>query len=772
MLCQNQRGKNPVGVQIMGVKQGLHRKVFLTITAVGILPLALGLIWIIFFGREMLIKASGDKFNELAKQISAQINFIIDREIQEAQGLALSNEIFTVVVLSNRMDSEIPDQPVPSDHPILLTTASRHLKNYQDLKKHEYEVIFVTDRAGKVVASTRPLPQRYYTHETWWQVAFAGGEGAISVTDLYRRRDRGVVQMELALPIMDQVSNRAVGTIKFIFKKLELDDIFDSLLVGLTGHAMLVDEGGTVLACSLRLPEAHQPIPVLHGMDGGWARQMNGHSTEETVVAFAPVQMITELADQNLILKSWWVVVTQDRLEIFGPIHKAELAVGGLGLGLIGFLVILGTISGRKLTRPVLDIQRGTEILAQGNLNHRLRVQTHDEVEALADTINNMAQKLQHRTSDLVTARDYLKNVIEVSPALIITTNRQYEIREFNREAEKILGYKRDEISGRDLEKMWVSPRDFQDLMAKVESMGQYIKDETTLARRDGSSVPVSCSLARLTDSEGQTEGLVFVGEDLTERKLLAESKIQADRMAALHRISMVLTHDLRSPMVGILKAMTLLMETHNTMPPKQVRDLLSSLLQGGDLLLGTFNDLLDVYRYNLEAIPLRLTRFPLGEVIGETVRLLEIDALARGIRIESRQAVPDLILYADRRRIQRVLFNLLENAIRYSPTGKRVGLQVLTPDPEHLHIEVEDEGPGIPSHAMDRVFEFLYEGSDRPTTGTDRGGTGIGLYYCRVALEAHGGRIWAHNRPEGGACLTARLPLRARGSNFHDTGS
>ncbi|MEW6325287.1 MAG: ATP-binding protein, partial [Nitrospirota bacterium] len=241
-----------------------------------------------------------------------------------------------------------------------------------------------------------------------------------------------------------------------------------------------------------------------------------------------------------------------------------------------------------------------------------------------------------------------------------------------------------------------------------------------------------------------------------------AEAKLKAERLMALHRLSTVLTHDLRSPMVGILKALALLEETYEKMPKPQAQRLLADLVRGGNLLLGTLNDLLDVYRHSLSALPLRATVFVLSDAAHDVARLLEADASARGVKLETTIAAPERRLTADRRRLQRVLFNLLDNAIKHSPAGGVVGLRVSWPDSARVVIDVEDQGPGIPEGERAKIFDFLYEAGE-PRHGSDRhecSSIGVGLYFCRMAVEAHGGRIDVENRPEGGARFTAILPV------------
>ncbi|MCI0527263.1 MAG: ATP-binding protein, partial [Nitrospira sp.] len=532
-----------------------------------------------------------------------------------------------------------------------------------------------------------------------------------------------------------------------------------------TGHAMLLSETGHILMCPLLPASAHQPVQISinSGSQTSWSLQENGHDKRPTVVAFSLVSLTIKLGQKDFGVKPWWIAMTQDRTELFAPINRALWITSSLGGILAGLLFLLGALAGKKLVQPILTVQQGAQALARGNLGHRLYLKTHDELEALANTINHMAESLQQRTSELLAARDYLRNIIEQSAVLIITTNPAYEIREFNHGAEEMLGYQRNQIIGKNLELVWDDPEEFRQVITQLAAKGQRVHYETAFARSNGTPVPVSCFLAQLTDQAETILGLVVVGEDLTNRRELEESRLKAERLMALHRLSTVLTHDLRSPMVGILKALAVLQETYGKMSKDQAQQLLFDLVRGGDLLLGTLTDLLDVYRHSLSALPLRYTDFVLSEAIEEIIRLISIDAQARGVKLEVKMALPELMLSADRRRIQRVIFNLLDNAIKHSPSGCLVTLHVSAPAEGLIHLQIKDQGAGIPDGECSRIFDFLYESLGDQTDQIERSGIGVGLYFCRVTVEAHGGRIWAENQPEGGACFTVCLPTTDR---------
>jgi signal transduction histidine kinase len=603
---------------------------------VGMLPMIAALLWAGLYGRSALINASGEKFTELARLVSSQIDFIIDREINEARSLILSEELQAAVASANRPVSSATTNGRGLDSALLTSPASRYLQAYHSLKQDEYDEILATDRQGRIIAATRAPEHRTVRDEPWWRAAYHDGTGAVFLSDFYQTPDSPLPWLDVALPITDSNDQSVIGVLKFVIKDLDLTAILKQVTLGTTGHAMLVRSTGQVLLCTLLPAAEHPPIPEMgrRGTDAGWAMQTNGHSGGPTVVAHAPVTVASRYSTDAA--RTIAVVVTQKRSELFEPIHHVLWVTSGLGLLLFGTLWLLGMVAGRRLVRPILTIQQGAQELGRGNLDHRLHIATGDELETLSHTINQMAEDLQES----------------------------------------------------------------------------------------------------------------------------AESRLQTERLTALHRLSTVLTHDLRSPMVGILKALVLLQQTYGRMPVDRAKQLLSDLIRGGELLLGTLNDLLDVYRHSLSALPLRCTEVSLRDAIDEVIRLLQVDAEVRGIRIRTVIAEPALTLFSDRRRLQRVIVNLMDNAIKHSPFGGQITLTAGPVVDGHVTLSIEDNGPGVSEQDRAHIFEFLSNATNVQMDRAECSGIGVGLYFCRMAIEAHDGEIHVETPPGGGARFVITLPV------------
>jgi two-component system sensor histidine kinase BaeS len=187
------------------------------------------------------------------------------------------------------------------------------------------------------------------------------------------------------------------------------------------------------------------------------------------------------------------------------------------------------------------------------------------------------------------------------------------------------------------------------------------------------------------------------------------------------------------------------------------------------DLLLGMINDMLDVYQESYSGLPLLNSTVSVKGLVTDVMQLFRSEATAK--RIDFHVAMPedDVAMMADRRRLLRVLINLVHNAIKFSPQGGRITVSVhveagewadresLDTSSSQVMIRVADEGPGIAPEDLPHLFEMF---GRRKDPGDIRMGRGLGLHFCRLVVAAHRGKILAENRSSGGAVFSVELPL------------
>lgn len=264
------------------------------------------------------------------------------------------------------------------------------------------------------------------------------------------------------------------------------------------------------------------------------------------------------------------------------------------------------------------------------------------------------------------------------------------------------------------------------------------------------------------------------MAKDLEKRfqeiKLERQRLLNSERLSALSQFSSTFAHDLRNPIIAVKKTLEMLRDSYSTSREETVKGVYSDLISTCGLLLGLVNDVLDVHQVSYRDLPLLYSSFSLNQALDEVIKLLRIEAEERKVHVRMESNERDVLIEGDRRRIQRVFINLLSNALRYSPPGGNIYISFNQSklfdrtDKDHIMFKIKDDGPGIAPDELPKIFDLFYK-TDK---GGIKSGTGLGLYFCKVVVEAHGGRIWAENRDKGGAVFFIEMPLVRREADVY----
>ena len=210
-------------------------------------------------------------------------------------------------------------------------------------------------------------------------------------------------------------------------------------------------------------------------------------------------------------------------------------------------------------------------------------------------------------------------------------------------------------------------------------------------------------------------------------------------------------SHDLRTPLAS-LRAMIEALEDDLAEPAEY----LEAIRTQTEILSRLVDDLFELARIDAGALTLELRDAPLGELVDRCLNAVDAEARARQVGLESRLEGDPVVRIAPDK-VERVLMNLLANAVRHSPPNGEVAV-VVEPDSDHVVVAVEDTGAGLATGAPERMFDRFWRADESRTRSS--GGAGLGLAIARGLVQAHGGTIWAENREGGGARVAFTLPL------------
>lgn len=372
--------------------------------------------------------------------------------------------------------------------------------------------------------------------------------------------------------------------------------------------------------------------------------------------------------------------------------------------------------------------------------------ETLEQLDSLA-SLAGTAIAQARRMADIQAAEMRFVGLFEDSLDPILITDLDGTITDANRQAAAFFGYTRDELAGRRITQLHrvrtssLGAGRYQPLLT-----GAPISYQTRITTRAGAEVPVEVH-GKLIEHGGQ-QFIQWVQHDLSER--LALEDLRNDLMS-------MIIHDLRSPLGNILSSLDLMKGALQTNDQALLTSLFSIAMRAATRLSRLVDSLLDLRR--LESGEMQLNRAPaaLDEVLTEALEQVQPMAAAKGLTLR-RTDGPELpVLPLDVELVRRVIVNLLDNAVKYTPPSGAITLNA-TVAPQQVVVAVRDNGPGVASEDQHRIFDKFA----RVQRQAAPKGLGLGLAFCKLAVEAHGGRIWVDSSPQGGAAFYFTLPRPA----------
>jgi signal transduction histidine kinase len=215
------------------------------------------------------------------------------------------------------------------------------------------------------------------------------------------------------------------------------------------------------------------------------------------------------------------------------------------------------------------------------------------------------------------------------------------------------------------------------------------------------------------------------------------------------------ISHDLRTPLASI-RAMVEAMNDGVVTDAETTQRYVRTVLGEVQRLSGLIDDLFELSRLDAGVLALHIEPGSLHDLVSDTLEALQVQAAERGLSLrgEVDDSLPPVLM--DTARVQRVLFNLVQNAIRHTPPDGTILLEAQE-EPDVVRVDVVDSGEGVAPDDLPHIFERFYRGEKSRVRG--QGGTGLGLAIARGLVEAHGGRIWAQSAPGRGARFSFVLP-------------
>jgi PAS domain S-box-containing protein len=382
--------------------------------------------------------------------------------------------------------------------------------------------------------------------------------------------------------------------------------------------------------------------------------------------------------------------------------------------------------------------------------------------------------------------RELLEITLKSIGDAVIAADLDGRISFINPVAEDLTGWKSSEMTGKPLAEVFkvvneTTRETVESPFTRVVREGAIVglANHTLLVAKNGAEIPIEDSGAPIRDADGKTIGVIIVFHDVSERRQAEREreKLLASEQAARREAELAarlkdeflatVSHELRTPLSAILGWAVMLRSSRlDESETKKAFDVIERNARVQGEIIG---DLLDISQIVTGKLSVEREQVPMLPVLKKAVESLQTSAKAKSIALTAAFADENPIVIGDAERLRQIVWNLISNAVKFTPDGGAVEIRTMRRD-AFLEITVSDSGIGIDADFLPFIFDQFRQGDASPTRS--HGGLGLGLSIVRHLVKIHGGDVSAESEGAGkGAVFTVRLPLAENGSNVNSAG-
>ena len=421
-----------------------------------------------------------------------------------------------------------------------------------------------------------------------------------------------------------------------------------------------------------------------------------------------------------------------------------RIALGGVVVAILASLVCL--VISRRISRPIETMRQSAARFARGELSHRVMPPETAELAGLAQAMNLMAQELEERIQAVVQQRNESEAVLSSMVEGVVALDGEERILHHNAAAAKLLKGHADVLQGRSIQEV-MRNRDLHEMVRSTLDHGEVSQGDVALYQAGEQILQAHCT--PLADPDGHRMGALLVLSDVTQLRRL--ETVRSDFAANV-------SHEIKTPLTAIQGFVETLSQGSDVNPAEAKR-FLEIIDKHVKRLTAIVDDLMQLAR--LEQGPehqplLRLERVPIQSILHAANQRCCAQAKEKSMTVD---IVCDhaLAMAIDADLIEQAIVNLLDNAIKYSPSDRRIELAARA-DADRLQISVKDEGIGIAKKHLPRLFERFYR-VDKARS-RHMGGTGLGLAIVKHIVQVHNGQVAVESVQGKGSTFTIFLPL------------
>ena len=433
------------------------------------------------------------------------------------------------------------------------------------------------------------------------------------------------------------------------------------------------------------------------------------------------------------------------------PVIELSKTLGRMNLriALLGFFIILGAalviyIFTQRIKKPVHELKQIALRFGKGELDHRLYIESPEELRLISQSMNQMAAQLHEKLMTITDQRNELENILSSMLEGVILVNVDEEILRFNRAAGALFGISPKKAIGKHVQEI-VRNVDLLRFIRKIIMGGLKAETEITLREEKESTLRVYGTI--ILNDDDKRIGALIVLNNITQLKEL--ENVRSDFVANV-------SHELKTPITAIQGAVETLRDGKVT-DTDDGRRFLDMIKKHTSRLDSIIEDLLSLSRIEqgTDRIQMTFKREMIGKVIESAVSTCRSLAQEKKIEIEM-SGEHELFARMNAILLEEAIVNLIDNAIKYSEPGKKVRIHTERRK-NKIYIEVQDWGPGISKKDQKRIFERFYR-TDKARS-RELGGTGLGLAIVKHIVQSHSGQIHVMSAPGTGSTFIITLP-------------
>jgi PAS domain S-box-containing protein len=353
----------------------------------------------------------------------------------------------------------------------------------------------------------------------------------------------------------------------------------------------------------------------------------------------------------------------------------------------------------------------------------------------------------------------YIENLVENAGDAVISTAMDDRILTWNRAAEIIFGYSKEEAIGQKLA-ILLPPEhadDLEEIRLKISRTGVMRNLEVRRQRKDGIIIEIALAVSPIEDGAGRMTGVLHLAKDITEKMQYEKRLRDLDRMKS-DFVSNV-SHELRTPLTAVKASVDNMLDgLTGPLNEKQSR-YLTRIKSNTDRLSRLINDLLDLSRIEAGRIDIKPAVVSLEILAREVIESLRSTVVDKLIDLEVECHQTGVTAWADRDKITQVLMNLVGNAVKFTQANGKVTVAIERNDDGWVKVSIADTGPGIPQGELEKIFDKFYQLAQVDKRKSR--GTGLGLAISKALVQMHGGKIGVESEVGRGSTFSFTLPER-----------